>query len=215
MTQRSYNLYCPLTHALDLVGERWSLLIIRNLFTGPKRFSDLLRGLPGIGTSVLTTRLKTLEESGIIQSRFLPPPAASSVYELTDYGRGLKPAMDALFLWGGQSFKPSVADYVVTDESVVLMINAIFSAVFKSHGSGSYAVRVEDDAYSGSFKVGLQDGTVMIEKGVPAASSLTLVMNLETLEQLSVRQLSVQDATAQNKIQFIGTESDIGRFLTV
>src|SRR5690349_11519667 len=114
MTQRSYNLYCPLTHALDLVGERWSLLIIRNLFTGPKRFSDLLRGLPGIATSVLTTRLKTLEESGVIQSRYLPPPAASSVYELTPYGLGLRPAMDALFLWGGQSFQAADASYIVT-----------------------------------------------------------------------------------------------------
>ena len=80
MTQKTYNQYCPLAHALDLVGERWTLLIIRNLFVGPKRFSDLARGLPTIGTNILTDRLKTLEGNGLIQTRFLPPPAASSVY---------------------------------------------------------------------------------------------------------------------------------------
>ena len=103
MTQKTYNQYCPVAHALDLVGERWTLLIIRNLFVGPKRFSDLLRGLPGIGTNILTGRLKALEENGLIQSRFLPPPAASSVYELTPYGRSLQDVMVALALWGVQS----------------------------------------------------------------------------------------------------------------
>src|SRR5215475_11332621 len=103
MTQKTYHQYCPIVHALDLVGERWTLLIIRNLFAGPKRFSDLAHGLPGIGTNILTARLKALEESGLIQSRYLPPPAASSVYELTPYGRSLEDVMVALVLWGAQS----------------------------------------------------------------------------------------------------------------
>ncbi len=85
---KHYDQYCPMAHALSLVGERWSLLIVRELLRGPKRYTDLAGGLPGIGTNILASRLKDLEEGGIVEKRKLPPPAASTVYELTEYGRG-------------------------------------------------------------------------------------------------------------------------------
>jgi DNA-binding HxlR family transcriptional regulator len=101
-----YDQYCPVAHALDLVGERWSLLVIRELMCGPRRYTDLVEALPGIGTNVLASRLRDLEAGGVVVRRTLPPPAASRVYELTDYGRALRPAMRELAIWGARSLGP-------------------------------------------------------------------------------------------------------------
>ncbi|MDH2415482.1 helix-turn-helix domain-containing protein [Nocardioides sp. CER19] len=103
---KRYEQYCPMAHALDLVGDRWALLVIRELMHGAKRYTDLVDRLPGIGTNILATRLRDLEGNGIVARRVLPPPAASKVYELTDYGRGLRPAMRELALWGARSLGP-------------------------------------------------------------------------------------------------------------
>src|SRR5438046_9999677 len=93
---RKFDQYCPMAHALSLVGERWSLLIVRELLHGPKRYTDLAQGLPGIGTNILAARLRDLEARGVVGKRRLPPPAASTVYELTEYGAGLNEALYAL-----------------------------------------------------------------------------------------------------------------------
>jgi DNA-binding HxlR family transcriptional regulator len=103
---KRYEQYCPMAHALDLVGERWALLIIRELMHGPKRYTDLADALPGIGTNILAARLRDLEACGLVMKRRLPPPAASRVYELTEYGRDLRPAMRELALWGARSLGP-------------------------------------------------------------------------------------------------------------
>ena len=103
---RRYAPYCPMAHALDLVGDRWALLVIRELMHGPKRYTDLVEHLQGIGTNILASRLRDLEANGVVSRRTLPPPAASKVYELTDYGRGLRPAMRELALWGARSLGP-------------------------------------------------------------------------------------------------------------
>src|SRR5260370_37741255 len=91
--RRQYGERCPIVLALDVVGERWALLLPRELFAGPKRFTDLAEGLPGIGTSVLTERLRQLENDGVVSRRRLGPPAPAQVYELTARGAGLKPAL--------------------------------------------------------------------------------------------------------------------------
>lgn len=103
---KRYEQYCPMAHALDLVGDRWALLVIRELMHGPKRYTDLVDRLPGIGTNILAVRLRDLEHHGVVARRTLPPPAASKVYELTDYGRELRPAMRELALWGARSLGP-------------------------------------------------------------------------------------------------------------
>jgi DNA-binding HxlR family transcriptional regulator len=103
---KRYEQYCPMAHALDLVGDRWTLLVIRELMHGPMRYTDLVEHLTGIGTNILAARLRDLESNGIVARRTLPPPAASKVYELTDYGRELKPAMRELALWGARSLGP-------------------------------------------------------------------------------------------------------------
>jgi DNA-binding HxlR family transcriptional regulator len=103
---KRYDQYCPVAHALNLVGERWSLLLVLELMHGPKRYTDLAEALPGIGTNILADRLRELEAGGVIAKRKLPPPAASRVYELTDYGRELRPVCRELALWGARSLGP-------------------------------------------------------------------------------------------------------------
>src|SRR3954465_6636978 len=101
--KRTYGDRCGVARALDLVGERWALLVVRELVLGGKRFTDLRDGLPGIGTNVLATRLRQLEADGIVQKLRLAPPAATTIYVLTDSGRRLVPAMLALGRWGARS----------------------------------------------------------------------------------------------------------------
>ena len=103
---KRYDQYCPMAHALDLVGDRWALLVIRELMRGPKRYTDLAERLPGIGTNILATRLRDLEQHGLVERRTLPPPAASKVYELTAYGQELRPMLRELALWGARSLGP-------------------------------------------------------------------------------------------------------------
>ncbi|HUR09372.1 MAG TPA: helix-turn-helix domain-containing protein [Nonomuraea sp.] len=100
MASRSYGHYCAVATTLDMIGERWSLLVVRELLDGPKRYVDLLAGLVGISTDMLATRLKALEEAGVISRRTLPAPAASKVYELTPLGWALRPTMTELARFG-------------------------------------------------------------------------------------------------------------------
>ena len=92
MAKRAYGQYCGLARALEMVGERWAILILRDLMVGPRRYTDLRHGLPRIPTNILAARLRELEDSGLVARRILPRPSGAVVYELTDYGRGLEPA---------------------------------------------------------------------------------------------------------------------------
>jgi DNA-binding HxlR family transcriptional regulator len=106
---RGYDQYCPIAHALDLVGERWALLIVRELDDGPLRYTDLHERL-GCGTNVLAQRLRELEAGGVLRKRRLPPPAASTVYELTESGEGLRPVLHTLAWWGVRTLGPPPPD---------------------------------------------------------------------------------------------------------
>src|SRR5918912_4465730 len=126
MTSRTYDQFCGIARALDLVGERWALLVVRDLILGPKRFTDLRRGLDGMGTSVLAARLKELERGGVIRRRTLPPPAASTVYELTDYGRALEGPLLALGRWGATSMGPRQDGQLLRSEWLGVALKAFF-----------------------------------------------------------------------------------------
>jgi DNA-binding HxlR family transcriptional regulator len=102
MPRRSYDQYCPLSRALDVIGERWTALIVRELLAGPRRYTDLHADLPGVSTDVLATRLKEMEHDGLVTRRRLPPPGAAAVYELTPRGRDLLTALTALADWGAE-----------------------------------------------------------------------------------------------------------------
>jgi DNA-binding HxlR family transcriptional regulator len=142
---KHYDQYCPIARALDLVGERWSLLVIRELMHGPKRYTDLAEHLPGIGTNILASRLRDLEAAGLIAKRKLPPPAASRVYELTEYGLGLKGTMRELALWGARSLGPP------TDEDELFpgwLANAVDTVLAPIAPPGRFEFRVGDEVAS-------------------------------------------------------------------
>jgi DNA-binding HxlR family transcriptional regulator len=153
---KRYDQYCPIAHALELVGERWSLLVVRELLHGPQRYTDLAASLPGIGTNILASRLKDLEGCGIVTKRRLPPPAASQVYELTPYGVALKPLMRELALWGLRSMGPPRPDDVAPGwlESA---LDLVFSPVAPA---GAFVFRIDGEVASvvdGQASVGAVD----------------------------------------------------------
>ena len=123
---RTYNQYCGVARALDLVGERWALLIVRELTIGPKRFTDLREGLPGIATNVLSNRLRQLERDGVVTRRQLPPPAPAQVYELSEYGRELVPIMLALGRWGASTMAPRAPEQALRPEWLAVALQAFF-----------------------------------------------------------------------------------------
>ncbi|HSE09951.1 MAG TPA: helix-turn-helix domain-containing protein [Nocardioidaceae bacterium] len=149
---KRYDQYCPLARALDLVGERWALLVVRELMHGPKRYSDLAEGLPGIGTNILATRLRDLEACGVVVRRTLPPPAASKVYELTDYGRELRRAMRELALWGARSLGPPNLDAGLFDGWLANALDIVLAPIAPS---GRFEFRV------GAEVASLVDGEVV------------------------------------------------------
>jgi DNA-binding HxlR family transcriptional regulator len=163
---KRYDQYCPMAHALDLVGERWSLLVLRELMHGPKRYTDLADGLPGIGTNILAARLRDLERCGVIAKRTLPPPAASRVYELTDYGRELRGVMRELALWGARSLGPP------TDEELFpgWLANAIDIVLGPIAPPGRFVFRVGDEVASlvdGVGQPGAVDDPDVVVEGDP------------------------------------------------
>ena len=160
---RAYDQYCPIAHALDLVGERWSLLVVRELMRGPKRYTDLAETL-GIGTNILAARLRDLEAGGVVTKRKLPPPAASRVYELTDYGRELKSAMRELAVWGARSLGPPTEP----DELFPGWLeNAIDSVLAPVAPPGRFEFRVGDEIASlvdgGVVPGGVEEPDVVVE----------------------------------------------------
>src|SRR4051812_27069513 len=149
--KKHYDQYCPIAHALDLVGERWALLIVRELIYGPKRYTDLAASLPRIGTNILAARLKDLEACGIVAKRRLPPPAASQVYELTPYGTALKPVIRELAVWGIRSVGPPELDDRLAPDWLVHALDMVFAPVAPP---GSFEFRI------GSAVASLNDGEV-------------------------------------------------------
>jgi DNA-binding HxlR family transcriptional regulator len=142
---KRYDLYCPVAHALGLIGERWALLVVRELMHGPQRYTDLAEHLPGIGTNILAARLRDLEAAGVVAKRKLPPPAASRVYELTDYGRGLRTVIRELALWGARSLGPP------TDEDELFpgwLENALDTVLAPIAPPGRFVFRVGDEVAS-------------------------------------------------------------------
>src|ERR687888_1512794 len=125
-TMRTYGDGCAIASALDVIGERWALLVVRELLLGPKRYTDLRRGLPNASPNVLTQRLGELERTGVIRRRKLPPPAGSRVYELTDWGLELEDTVMALGRWGARSPSGLLSDAPVGADSMILALRSRF-----------------------------------------------------------------------------------------
>jgi DNA-binding HxlR family transcriptional regulator len=156
-----------MAHALDMVGDRWELLIVRELLPGPKRYTDLVDGLPGIGTNILAARLRDLESCGVIAKKTLPPPAASRVYELTEYGRELRSVLRELALWGARSLGPPTPD----DEFFPgWLVNPIDTMLAPLAPAGRFEFRVGDEVASlvdGVARSGPVDDPDVVVTGEP------------------------------------------------
>jgi len=177
MTSRSYDQFCGIARALDLVGERWALLVIRDLILGPKRFTDLRRGLPGIGTNVLAARLEELGRAGVVARRTLPPPAASAVYELTDYGRALEGPLLALGRWGASSMGQRQPEQALRSE----WLGVALKAFFRPEAAADLVAEIELRFDDGTLLARLDHGTLVVVPGSPNGADLVLTTEVETL----------------------------------
>lgn len=208
---KAFDQYCPMAHALSLVGDRWSLLIVRELLKGPKRYTDLAATLPGIGTNILAGRLRQLEQADVLTRRKLPPPAASTVYELTEYGAALDDVMYALARWGARSLGPPGPDDELYPDWGV---NA-FAAAFNPHAahgvSETYVVRIDDDV----FTVRVDDGRMHAEVGAGPGADLELETDMPTFFGLHFGDLDPSEAMARGALRVQGEPDVLARFLAV
>jgi DNA-binding HxlR family transcriptional regulator len=153
---RSYGQYCGVTTAVELIGERWALLIVRDLLVGPRRYTDLKQGLPRIPTNILSTRLKELQEGGVV--RRVPLHNCGLVYELTDYGRALEPVILALGRWGFQTMGDPGEGDIVTPDSLTMALRTAFQA--DAAADAEYEVHVGDVA----LRASVRDGTLSVAR---------------------------------------------------
>jgi len=141
---RGYGQFCGVARALEIVGERWGLLVVRDLLVGPRRFSELRRGLPKIPTNVLSTRLRELEAAGVVRRRLLARPETGFEYELTEYGHDLEEAVMAFGRWGARSLGEPGQDEIVTADSLVMALRSTFRPQAARGFRGSFELRMGD-----------------------------------------------------------------------
>lgn len=210
MRTRSYDQYCGVAHALELVGERWALLLVRDLLRGPKRFTELQRGLPRIPSNVLSARLKELEQAGIVRRRLLARPESGVVYELTDYGHELEDIVLRLGLWGARSLgEPRPADTVNAD-ALLLGLRAAFRPEAARGVRASYELRL------GEIVVHLRvdDGALEVAEGPLADADLALETDL-TLRRLMTGELRPDEAIESEKVRVAGDRQLLERFVEI
>jgi len=209
MDEHSYNQYCPIAHALDLVGNRWALLIVRDLIMGPKRFTDLKGGLPGLGTNILTTRLKGLERGGVVARRALPFPAAATVYELTAYGQRLGATLDDLARWGGETLGPIQPGQIVSPGSVMLTVDALFRARARDLPRATYAVHVDGPGARTTLGVSVEGGAVRVDRDAPDRPDVALRTDVETVVGVVGGRLSLREAAGRGAVHMDGDRAAI------
>jgi DNA-binding HxlR family transcriptional regulator len=210
--KKRYDQYCPVCHALGLVGERWALLVVRELLKGPKRYTDLLEGLPGVGTNILAARLRELEGGGIVRKRKLPPPAASTVYELTEYGRELEEPLYALARWGARSLPPPAKNEDFYPDWGLNAFAALLDPEAARGVTETYVVRVADDTYT----VQLADGRVHVEMGAVEEADLDFTTDQGTFFALASGALDPRVALAEGRVTIdTGKPAGLERFFSV
>ncbi len=207
---RTYGDGCSSAHALDLVGERWALLIVRDLLFGPKRFSDLTAGLPQGSPNVLTQRLRELEAAGIVRRRKLPPPASTMVYELTEWGGELEPILMGLQRWGAAS--PTFPhDVPVGCDAAMLALKNAFDAGVAEDFSDVVEIRFG----TGTFAVSVGDGGLDIRRGTAEHPTATIETDPSTLETVAFGMRSLDDAESAGDLRIDGDKAVAERFLSL
>jgi DNA-binding HxlR family transcriptional regulator len=206
--KRSYGDRCGVARALDLVGERWALLVVRELLLGAKRFTDLRAGLPHVSPDILAQRLRELEEAGIVRRSKLPPPAGSRVYELTERGQELEPVVLALGRFGSVApFPPGEAEIGV--DAVVLALKSLFAASAADGLSATYDLRLGDQ----HFSVRVDDDRLEVGRGSAPAPDATIQTDPGTLATVLWHGRGVPDAQRSGDLAIEGDRKAVTRFL--
>jgi DNA-binding HxlR family transcriptional regulator len=207
-TLRTYGDGCGIAHALDLVGERWALLVVRELLLGPKRFTDLRAGLPNASPNVLSQRLRELEQATIVRRRRLPPPAGSWVYELTDWGRELEPIAISLGSWALRS--PSFPrDAPVGDDSVVLALQTFFDP----SAAGDFSARYELRLGESTFRLRIADGTIEAARGADDQADAIVETDSGTLSAVIWNGRKLADALGAGELRIEGDRRAVSRLV--
>ncbi|MFI8165003.1 winged helix-turn-helix transcriptional regulator [Streptomyces sp. NPDC085931] len=194
--RRSYDQYCPAARALDVVGDRWTLLIVRELLAGPRRYTDLHADLPGVSTDVLASRLRDMERDGLATRRRLPPPGAANVYELTPRGRELLPVLQALGEWGqGELGERRPTDAVRAHWFALPLLRLL-------GGEGLVEVRLEE----GRFHVhaGAEEGPVYGDGPAPGEPDALLTLDTATCTALGRGELDLVRAVREGRVEVTG-----------
>ena len=207
LVRRSYGQYCGFARALELVGERWALLIVRDLLVGPKRFSEIQRGLPGIPTNILTARLNELEDSGLVRRRLLERPAKGVVYELTAEGRALEEPVMALGRWGAQRLGAPRPDESVTEDSIAMALRTTFRPEAARKARVTYLLRL------GPIEVHarVRDGTVVVGRG-PVERPDLVIETGPAMRLLMAHEVTPAEAIKKRFVKITGNPKLLEKF---
>jgi DNA-binding HxlR family transcriptional regulator len=209
-SRRLYYDGCAAAHGLDLVGERWALLVVRELMLGPKRFTDLRDGLPQASPNVLAQRLRDLEQAGVVQRRRLPPPAASAVYELTEWGLELEPVLQSLGRWASRS--PLMPDGAsIGLDSFVLALRTMFNAAVAEGVTASYELRLGVH----TFRVRIADGEFDVTRGTAEHPNAVIIGEVEALAGVVFGGRPLSDAIRDGDLELSGDTDAVARFVTL
>ncbi|QJT04955.1 transcriptional regulator [Streptomyces asoensis] len=199
--RRSYDQYCSAARALDTVGDRWTLLIVRELLAGPRRYTDLHADLPGVSTDVLASRLKDMERDGLTTRRRLPPPGAAYVYELTGRGRELLPVLQALGKWGeGELGERRPTDALRAHWFALPLLRGLDDEA--AGGAGLVEVRLDEGVFH--LYVGAEDGPVYGDGPAPGEPDVRLVLDADTCTAIAQGGSGVLDAVRAGRIEVSG-----------
>jgi DNA-binding HxlR family transcriptional regulator len=205
---RTYGDACGIPRALDRVGERWALMVVRELLLGPKRFTDLKTGLPGASPNVLAQRLRELEQEGIVTRRKLPPPAGSRVYELTEWGLELEPVLCALGRWGARAPAPP-PEHGMSLDAHILSLRTLFDPELAGDFSASLDLRLGEHR----FRAEVADGRLEVEPGEADAADAVVRTDAGTLLALSHRRRELAEALSAGDIEIEGDQQAVERFV--
>jgi DNA-binding HxlR family transcriptional regulator len=207
MERRTYGDPCGVARALDAIGERWALLVVRELLLGPKRFSALHRGLGAASQNVLAQRLRELEGADIVRRRRLGPPAGSWVYELTEEGAALEPVLVALGRWGRN--RPMTSDAELSVDALVLALETTFDPAAADDLEASLDLHVDDDR----LEVTVAGGRLSVARAHAKDPDATLRTDVSTLRELAFRKRRLDDAAAAGAVAIDGDRAAAQRVL--
>jgi DNA-binding HxlR family transcriptional regulator len=208
-SKRSYGDRCGIARALDVVGERWALMVVRELLLGPKRFTDIRSGLPHVSPDVLAQRLRDLEQADIINHPRLPPPFAAKVYELTERGRALEPVLLALGRWGGAHAPEPSDEMCMSLDACIVSLRTLFDPA----RAGDFAARVELRLGYEHFRVTVADGRLEAERGeLPDADAAIEADDPDTLLEVLRGHRSLADALGAGALRVVGDKRTARRF---